>query len=68
VFHTIEAMATHTRKTAKRRSVNPAKSGRAGIRKKIAKLTPSTAELLEYARRNPIPESFWTDDRNPSKP
>jgi hypothetical protein len=67
MFNRIGVMAAHARKTSKRRSANPGKSGRVGIRKKIAKLTPSTAELLEYARQNPVPESFWTDDRNPSK-
>jgi len=38
------------------------------LRKKIEKLSLSNAELLKLAEQFPVPDSFWTDDRNPSKP
>jgi hypothetical protein len=60
-------MGTRARKTSKRRNPAPGKA-RMSLRKKIEKLSLSNAELLKLAERYPVPESFWTDDRNPSKP
>ena len=45
-----------------------AAGSKTSMRKRIATLTPSAAQLVRYTRKHPVPSSFWSGEDDPSKP